>query len=310
MPSPTPVPSSKNSTNVRAPQGALRFVQGAMRGVQAVAPPLAPALAEVLFRTPRRFPTPNRERQWLTGAEQLAVPYDGELLRAWSWGSGPAVVLAHGWEGRGSQMGALGVALAAAGFRAVAFDAPAHGASRRRLASLPQFTGALSAVAAAVGPVHALVGHSFGGAAACWGLARGLRTERLVLLASPADLDSYVSHFGKVVGARRATLDGLVQRLEARFLFDWQEGRRPALAAAKRVPETPVLIVHDDEDDETPWQDGAAVAALWPRGRFVTTHGLGHRRLLHAPEVTREVVSYLSAALDLPREVPRSAALA
>jgi dienelactone hydrolase len=275
----------------------LRLVQRALQAVQLVAPPLAPALAEGLFRTPRRFPRPGRESQWLASAERFAVPFDGEQLAVWSWGSGPAVVLAHGWEGRGSQMGALARGIAAAGMRAVAFDAPAHGASRRRLASLPQFTGALATVAAAVGPLHAVVGHSFGGAAASWAVARGLRAERLVLLAAPADLDSYVRFFGSLMGASESTLAGMIARIENRFRFDWQTGRRPSLAASQRMPELPVLVVHDTDDDETPWQDGAAVAGLWPRAELVTTRGLGHRRLLHAPEVVATVTGFVAAGL-------------
>lgn len=301
MSKPRLVSSTGNSTNGRSAHSharVLRLARGAMRVVQGVAPPLAPALAEVLFRTPRRYPRPEREARWLARAERFAVAFDGERLPAWSWGSGPAVVLAHGWEGRGSQMGALAEAIAAAGMRAVAYDAPAHGGSRRRLASLPQLTGALAAVASEVGPVHAVVGHSFGGAAASWAVARGLRLERLVLLAAPADLDSYVRSFGGMVGAGSGTLAGMVARIEARFGLDWQEARRPSLAAARRVPTLPVLVVHDSDDGETPWQDGAAIAGQYPRAQLVTTRGLGHRRLLHAPEVVAGVTAFVAAGLD------------
>jgi pimeloyl-ACP methyl ester carboxylesterase len=192
-------------------------------------------------------------------------------------------------------MGALGVGLAAAGLRAVAFDAPGHGGARSRLSSLPQLASGVAAVAGAVGPVRAVVGHSFGAAAACWAVARGLAVERLVLLAPPFDLDPYVVQFGELVGASPRTVAALVGRIERRFDVDWQEARRPAVAAAARAPHTRVLVVHDRDDEETPWAGGARVARAWPRGELVTTHGLGHRRLLRDAGVLARVAAFVGA---------------
>jgi len=300
-----PIASAENSTTVRA-DGPVRLLRAGLGALQAVAPPLAAAWGERLFRTPRRHPTPPRERAWLASATQSFVEAGDDVLPVWSWGEGPVVVLAHGWEGRGSQMGALGVGLAGAGFRAVAFDGPGHGGARSRLSSLPQLAAGIAAVAAAVdpplgpkhpplgpkNPVRAIVGHSFGAAAASWAVAQGLNVERLVLLAPPFDLDGYVVQFGDVLGASSRTVAGLVARIERRFAVDWQEARRPALAAARRAPATRVLVVHDRDDAETPWRDGEAVARSWPRAELVTTTGLGHRRLLRSAEVIRRVADF------------------
>ena len=286
--------TSKKSTNVRST--AVGLLGGTLRAVGSVAPPLAPALAELLFRMPHRHGNPAREREWLAAAQRHRVRYGGEQLPAWSWGEGPSVLLVHGWEGRGGQMGALALGLAAAGFRAVAFDAPAHGGSRRRLSSLPQFAGAVAAAAEGLGGVHAVVGHSFGAAAACWSVAEGLAVERLALLAPAWDLDGYMTRFGELLGVRRGIVDGMVARLERRFAFDWSEGRRPAVAAARRAPGTRVLVVHDEDDDETPWQGGVEVARAWPRGELLTTRGLGHHRLLRDARVVAAVSSFVGRA--------------
>lgn len=286
---------SQNSTNVRSNGPQLRLLRASLGALQAVAPPLAAAWGEVLFRTPRRHPAPKRERQWLAAATPLEVRAGEDRLPAWSWGEGPAVVLVHGWEGRGGQMGALGMGLAEAGLRAVAFDAPGHGGARSRLSSLPQLAAGVGAVVAAVGPVRAVVGHSFGAAAVCWAVARGLAVERLALLAPPFDLDPYVVQFGELLGASATTVAALVGRIERRFDVDWQEARRPALAGAARAPQTQVLVVHDREDEETPWAGGARVARTWPRGELVTTHGLGHRRLLRDAAVVSRVAAFATA---------------
>ena len=294
MPRPAPSFTAVKSTNVRS--AVLGVLGGALRGLERAAPPLAAGLAEVLFRTPHRHRAPARERDALTLARPHRVRYGGEALPAWAWGEGPTVLLLHGWEGRSAQMGPLAAALAAAGFTAVAFDAPAHGGSRRRLASLPQFAGALRAAVDQAGGAHAIVAHSFGAAAACWAVAEGVPVNRLALLAPAWDLDGYMTRFGQLLGVRRPTVDGMIARIERRFGIEWSVARRPAAAAAARAPEVAVLVVHDVEDEETPWQGGAEVARAFPRGALLTTRGLGHRRILRDRSVAAEVAAFVGDA--------------
>jgi pimeloyl-ACP methyl ester carboxylesterase len=266
-----------------------------MGTLEALAPPLAAAWGERLFRTPRRFPPPPRERTWLASATPFDVQTKDDLLPAWSWGEGPTVVLVHGWEGRGSQMGALALGLADAGFRAVVFDAAGHGGARSRLSSLPQFAAGVAAVARALEPVHAVVAHSFGAAATCWAVASGLDVGRLVLVSPPFDLQRYITGFGDVVGVSRQTVSKLVARIERRFHVDWQEARRPAVAGARRSTYTRVLVIHDRDDEETSWEDGAAVARTFQRAELVATEGLGHRRVLRNPGVVARVAAFVAA---------------
>ena len=133
MPRPSAVP--EKSTTVRPPLAA-RALGAALRTADRVSPRLAAAWTERLFLTPRRHPVPARERDWLAGARWGELRLDGRRLPTWSWGEGPPVVLAHGWEGRGSQLGAFVAPLVAAGRRVVAFDAPAHGGSPGRTTNL------------------------------------------------------------------------------------------------------------------------------------------------------------------------------
>ena len=91
-----------------------------------LSPALAGRLAAKLFARPRRHARPARERELIARGTRVVLP-DG--LHATAWGAGPTVLLVHGWEGRGAQLGALVDPLVAAGYRAVALDGPAHGDS-------------------------------------------------------------------------------------------------------------------------------------------------------------------------------------
>src|ERR1051325_5613961 len=86
-------------------------------------PALAGRLAAKLFARPRRHPRPDRERELIARGTRVPLP-DG--LHATAWGAGPTVLLVHGWEGRGAQLGAFVDPLVAAGVSGVAVDAPGH----------------------------------------------------------------------------------------------------------------------------------------------------------------------------------------
>jgi pimeloyl-ACP methyl ester carboxylesterase len=77
-----------------------------------------------LFTQPRRHERSAAERALLAEAECSFVSYGAEQLAVWSWGSGPAVLMVHGWEGRGSQFHSFMPPLSASGFRVVAMDCP------------------------------------------------------------------------------------------------------------------------------------------------------------------------------------------
>lgn len=256
------------------------------------APGLTAAVAEAMFLTPPRFRRPPRERRWLEGAERFTLETGGRRLPAWSWGDrGPAVLLMHGWAGRGSQLGAFAGVLAAAGLRAIAFDAPGHGDAPGRRSTLMAMGEALLAVAAAAGPIAGVVAHSAGSAATTWALRRGLAAPRLVYIAPPAELSAFARTFGRAVGLPPGLPERLQERVERRIGMRWVDFHGLDLARTQR---TPLLVVHDREDGDVDLAAGAALAGAWPGADLHVTEGLGHRRVLRDPDVVREVVDYLT----------------
>lgn len=282
---------SKNSTNGRTLYRLLLPVRLLCRVLNPVAPGLAARIGLLLFRSTHRYALPRREEEWLDRATPVKLRLDGRGIAGWSWGEGPTVLLMHGWHGRASQMGAFAAPLVEAGFRVVALDAPGHGASDGKLSSLPQFAGVVRLAAERFGPLRAVIAHSFGAAGTGWALHGGLAAERLVFVAAPGDLHGYMGLFQELVGLSDRSLARMLAELERRFGVDWQEARYATTVAADA---TPMLVVHDAGDDETPIAGGRFIASAWPNGRLLETTGLGHRRILRDPEVIERVVEFLS----------------
>lgn len=161
------------------------------------------------FMTPRDLPPRAWELPLLAQAERITLRFGLSALR---WGQGPAVLMMHGWEGRPTQFASLIDALVGAGYSVIALDGPAHGRSPGREAHVVLFARAMLEAAAELPPLHAVVGHSMGGASAMLAIQLGLRTNALVSIAAPSRLLDVLRGFASVVACR----SGRVQRLSRR----------------------------------------------------------------------------------------------
>jgi len=124
-------------------------------------------------------------------AAQHWVTIDGRDVNAIDVGEGPVVVLVHGLSGNWQNWLETIPALAAAGFRAIAFDLPGFGHSEMPLGdiSIPGYGLAVDGVMDALGVEGpaAVVGSSMGGfIAAELAISRPQRVERLALVSAAA----------------------------------------------------------------------------------------------------------------------------
>lgn len=280
----------------------LRLLRPALATLSAVAPSLAASVAERMFLTAPRYPQPEHEAAALVPARVTTIDA-GAPITAWTWGHGPAILLVHGWGGRGAQLASFVPPLVAAGYSVVTFDAPGHGRSRLRRSSLVAFVEAIHAVTRALGPVRGVIAHSIGAAAAACALRDGLGADAAVFLAPPADLTLHADIMLEALGFGRQARTLMRARIEHRLGVPWSTLDVAGFAPRMR---TRLLVVHDREDTEVPWQEGASIAQAWPDATLSTTSGLGHRRLLRDREVVRETVTFLLGQLSWRRRPART----
>lgn len=285
---------SKNSTTVRS----------IFSGVQAFSPHLAARLAAAsMFRT-RRRPGDDFERGVLASADCFTVQGPRGEVAVRRWGRGPLVLLVHGWNGRGTQLGAFVQPLVAAGYEVVAFDAPGHGASAGSTSSLVEFAQAFDAVVDAVKPfcqpIHGVVAHSMGGASVMLALHRslqrnpgepGVRMPRLVFIAPPINLGDFVSTVSSELGLSAGTQTLLGQLVERRI-----GERMENLQALRHAQDmrAPLLLLHDEADRAVPLSCSESLVAHWPGAELRRTQGLGHRRILRDSGVIAASLDFIA----------------
>jgi pimeloyl-ACP methyl ester carboxylesterase len=262
-----------------------------------LSPALAGRIAAWLFARPRKHRRPERERELIARGAPVELP-DG--LSATAWGEGPTVLLVHGWEGRGAQLGALVDPLVATGHRVVALDGPAHGDSAGTSTTGPEFAAAIATVRHQVGPLAAIVAHSFGGFTSLLAISRGLATDRLVILAAPSSVPEVLEDFVRLIHLPRRAFPFMVRALEARVHGTMESFEVSAFAHTVKIP---VLIAHDTEDKEVGYEHGPRLSELLG-ARLLTTSGHGHRRILFAPEVVSAIVDFIGEGSAVHASAP------
>lgn len=256
-----------------------------------VAPSLAERQTVKFFLTPRRR-APRDPEVVGSPAQRIFVDSNGSRLAGWSWGSGPTVLLVHGWSGRAADMSALATAFVGAGYRAVAFDMPAHGASSGNQSTLAEWMEVLPVMVETCGGVHAIVGHSLGAAAVVLALEAGLQARGAVLFAPPLEPLTFIERIQRFIGFPAALLPGVKRRLAEHV------GRDMAFFDSARAAATlalPVLIIHDPMDQEVPWSHGEAIARAWPGSVLRSPQDVGHFQILKDPGLLSQAVEFVTA---------------
>jgi len=146
-----------------------------------------------------------------------------------------------------------------------------------------------------------------GASAAAIAMKRGLSPKAAVFVAPAADPAAWTGRFASIVGVSQAVIDRMTRRFEQQFGYRWTDFDVPRVAAPSLT--VPLLVFHDEEDPEVPWSDGAAIARAWRGAELVSTRGLGHKRIVHDPEVVRRTTDFLREQAADAVATPRAARL-
>jgi pimeloyl-ACP methyl ester carboxylesterase len=288
---------AENRTNVRLFSATTRSPRrkgGGVGGLRRVAVRLAELVApgrvaEWALDQWGRTRRPRGGTPEMTGGHRFTMTVGEKQVVAWDWGTGPTVLLVHGWNGYGAQLCAFVGPLVQAGFHVVAFDMPAHGRSEGDRSNILEMRDAVLAVAKRMQHVHAVVAHSLGATATVLAMAAGAPIDRAVLLAPPAESPPFARAFARGMGLSEAGAERMVARLRA-FVGD-EVGAVDVRPVVGNIS-APLLVMHDREDRDVPFAHGESIAAA-AAARFVPLAGLGHRRLLGDEVVILSAVTFI-----------------
>ncbi len=302
--------SQKKSKNLHKPALVLKIFRFIFKYIGALLPSLIGRWAYHLWFTTHRAPRPKREENWLETASKIeAVEVSHELfgdtplpVMTYYWENkekknAPLIMLVHGWTGRGSQMGAFAEPLLKAGFRVLSFDNHAHDKTPGKKTHIFKQSAVQIAIAEKFGPIYGIVTHSFGGMVTPYSLNKGLQTQRMVCISPPARFDFLLERFSETLHLAK----GIQRYMRKRFTKEYGEnleGRVSATSTCQSLGHIPVLIIHDEDDQDVPVSEAEYLHQAWSNSIMQRTSGLGHRRILYNTPVIESVVEFLTQGLS------------
>ena len=274
-----------------AERRAVALFRGLFRILASLAPKWGGKIACRLFLSPKRYTPPKFEQTIKAEGMSIGLSHHIWQLEGHLWGEdGPTVLLVHGWEGRGAQLGHFVRPLVAAGYRVLAFDGPAHGKSTGKQVDGSEYADALLAYQERFGPFEAVICHSFGGAAAQIALQRGFRPNRMVLIGVPDRLSRVLDRFKTILQLPEIIYRHALEHLGQRFSGDPSD---VVFTGDRGTYHPPTLLIHDTEDREVPYSEGHILFESLQDGTHLATTGLGHRRILKDPAVVKATVNFV-----------------
>lgn len=210
---------------------------------------------------------------------KLATP-DGDVT-IYRMGTGPLVLLSHGWSGAANQLFELMRNIADSGFQAVAYDQVAHGSSSGDEANLFVFIKTQQQVIEFLEqeqPIEAVVAHSMGATAALNALTK---PYPLLLIAPVFNFAQSLYEKVEQSGIPRRLLENVMQYLQTKYGMQFTD-----LDPKVHLAQYPgmVHIVHDRQDQFAPFTESEAMAMRHSKVNLTTTNNLGHGRIIRSEE--------------------------
>lgn len=271
----------------------LKTAGSIVRALDSIHPKLASAVVNRLFFMPFSKQPSAAERRKLDEAEHLSMPFREMNLAAYAWGSGPVVLVIHGWASNAGSLQHVVGPIVQAGFRVVAFDAPAHGGSPGRMTDAVEYGAAINVAIQSFAPIHAIFAHSFGATSALLLMAENpdLPVGAVAVNNPPAQLSTLIDVFADMLEPPERVISALHHKINERF-------GRPveyfSLLNRARSLTIPGLVIADRGDTLATFEDTQQIASEWTGTRLLVTDGLGHQGALRDPKVIEEIVSFVT----------------
>jgi pimeloyl-ACP methyl ester carboxylesterase len=212
----------------------------------------------------------------------------------YTYGQGPAILLLHGWCGKGSRWADYVHALVERGFQSVVMDAPGHGCSPGRTLSVPNYIKCVGQVLRTRAHWHSIISHSMGSLvgviAASESAADRMTNSKLVLMSTFSNCDSLMSKFSRCIGISEKVLEDTREWIpnyagNALSYFSIQNHM-------PRLKEPEVLLVADTADIVVPAKESKIILETYPSAVPILTEGLGHN--LRCDNVRRTVIEFMN----------------
>ncbi|MEO0044135.1 MAG: hypothetical protein RL329_3583 [Bacteroidota bacterium] len=273
----------------------LRLARFGLQVVGRWMPMQAARLLYGIFSTPRLRAKHRKSDEIIDSAQIIDFKFKNETIKRYEWGKGNRVILlAHGWESRGTALRDAVPQLIELGFKVVAFDAIAHGDSTGKRNNLAINAATIEAIITHYGGIYGAICHSFGCSSLVYALQfinPGLSVKRVIFIAVPPATKVIMSNFLRMMNAPDSVRKAYYELMEQKA---GQKLEKVDVAtASKAVKIDELLLFHDRYDEVTSLEAAQRVAERWDNAELRVTEGFGHFKLAKNTKVIQEMVDFM-----------------
>jgi hypothetical protein len=271
-------------------------------------PAHAASLGFRIFCLPVRVPIKSYQKDFFDTASQSFLTYNGEEIKIYKWNNGPRKILfLHGWQSHSFRWKSYLESFPPDEFTIYSIDAPGHGMSSGSFLTVPLYSEILEKFILQHGPVD-IVSHSLGSFTTLYTLHRLplLPVGKLVLLAPPGEATEFLAFYQRTLNLSDKAVTLIKDYFENFIEQEIDIEQEIEFFSAPKFADGLMhsgLIIHDEDDDETPVHHAMAIHKVWKRSTLVVTKGLSHN--LKSKEVIMRVAGFIRG-VELTQETPAS----
>ena len=280
-----------HSTNVRFFNLTRRAVHGFLNLTWNYTPGVSRSIVKKLFFTPSTYKVTPAEKNYLDNGKPFQIAVHDKMIQCWQWGSGPTILLAHGWNGRGIHLHHFIEPLTRRGYSVIAYDAPGHGESQGNTSSYFEFTDTIRTLLNSSNGynIQGVIAHSLGGSATVNSIAKENKPLEVVLIAPALRLAEILYSYFDHIGVPKPIYQNLIREYETQFGYNMHRDNPSNLL--KEIS-SKIFIVHDKNDQTIPYVDSKDIAHRFQNVSLYTTERLGHKQILADSSVVNRIIDY------------------
>ena len=255
---------------------------------------LAPETASKVMREKGFAIKPYRlnktQRELLSEAHSFYLEYKQNKIKVFEWGTGPIILLVHGWGGRALQLNSFVKPLVARGFRVVAFDHKGHGESSTRYSSYPEIVRGTDLLTLYYGKdLHGVIAHSIGSNSVFKVSEYFERKLKIVAVAPMENFPLWLERMRRRLGIYEKLFARVIGQIETDAELNLLE---QCVFNYDKISRHEVLLVHDKLDRINKISASHEIQRHLQDSSLMETENLGHSRILGNQAVVERVVAH------------------
>ena len=283
---------NKFSTNVRKKHKNNKLLNVTLATAWRLSPAITASIIKQFFFQPNKYKLSQKENDYKKTALAFETVVRNKKIRGWKWGNGPAILLVHGWNSAGLQLYKFIDPLLERGFSVITYDKPAHGISEGTHTSYFEFTDVVRHLLnhPVLNNIKGIIGHSMGASAVINAISKENVKPRLVLFAPALPIKEMLYETITGFGIPESILTQLLLQYELEYSYSIDHDNPIAL-----IPQikTDALIIHDKNDNATPYSYSVKAAEMNSKIHLYSTNGLGHGRVIFDDHLIQKSISFL-----------------